>query len=174
MPWDINEPQNNTKLRLAPALLRTNFAAVEQGGVPFDYLSVSEQAGNPSRADNFGQIYSKESGGRTELFYQNDANPAVVKQLTGIQKTTSGTDYGMTTPFGLIINWGTVSITLPATTASVNFAIPFNNADIVISSQTHNSANAVDVYTYNINTTSFTLKGSASASLTYSYIAIGT
>lgn len=82
MTWDPSKPADNTKLRLAPGLIRVNWNAIEQGGVPYDKLQLQEQGGNPTRADNTGWLYSKEVSSQTELFYEDDRNPAKVIQIT--------------------------------------------------------------------------------------------
>lgn len=61
------------------------------------------------------------SSGFPELFFIN-ALKAV--QLTSLPVTTSGTDNGITTPWGLIFNAGSVA----SGTTTVTFAIPFASA----------------------------------------------
>lgn len=82
MTWDPSKPADNTKLRLAPGLIRVNWNAIEQGGVPYDKLQLQEQATNPTRANNTGWLYTKEISSQTELFYEDDRNPAKVIQLS--------------------------------------------------------------------------------------------
>lgn len=96
MTWDPSKPADNTKIRLAPGLIRVNWNAIEQGGVPYDMLQLQEQAGNPTRAANTGWLYSKEVSSQTECFYEDDRNPAKVIQITnnGGIGTTSQILYG--------------------------------------------------------------------------------
>lgn len=91
MTWDPSKPADTTKLRLAPGLIRVNWNALQQGGVPYVKLQLAEQGSNPTRADNTGWLYTKEVSSQTELFYEDDRNPAKVIQLTnngGIGVTT--------------------------------------------------------------------------------------
>jgi hypothetical protein len=82
MPWTPSKPADNEKIRNLGAVIRPNWAAIEQGEVPYDYLQLQEQGANPTRADNTGWLYSKEFDSQTELFYEDDRNPALVTQLT--------------------------------------------------------------------------------------------
>lgn len=82
MAWNKNLPADSTKLRLSAAIIRANWAAIEEGGVPFDYLQLSEQGSNPTRANDTGWLLGKQEDSQTELFYMDDRNPAVLTQLT--------------------------------------------------------------------------------------------
>ena len=82
MAWNKDQPQNSTKLRLSAAIIRANWAAIETGGVPYDYLKLSEQLADPTRVDDYGWLFTKEEDSQTELFYMDDRNPAVVTQIT--------------------------------------------------------------------------------------------
>lgn len=82
MTWDPSKPADNTKLRVAPGLERSNWNAIQQGGVPYVKLQLAEQGANPTRADNTGWIFTKEASSQTELYYEDDRNPAKIIQLT--------------------------------------------------------------------------------------------
>lgn len=82
MTWDPSKPADNTKLRLAPGLIRPNWNAIQQGNVPYVKIQLAEQGANPTRAVNTGWLYTKEAASQTELYYEDDRNPAKVIQLT--------------------------------------------------------------------------------------------
>lgn len=82
MVWNKTLPADSSPFRISAGLIRANWDAIETGGVPYDYLQLSEQVANPTRADNIGWLYTKESASQTELFYEDDRNPASVIQLT--------------------------------------------------------------------------------------------
>ena len=159
MTWDPSKPADNTKLRLAPGLIRTNWNAIEQGGVPYDYLQLQEQGANPTRADNTGWLYSKQgSSGQSELFYQDDSATAKVIQLTSVGGigNTNMIHYAQSISFNgvyqnnqtaMITAWGKTvqtggmaynGLNLPTMTSggtglySFTTASVFNNANVVI------------------------------------------
>jgi hypothetical protein len=56
-------------------LLRDNFAGIEEGLVPYDYLSLQVQASDPTPAASFGYLYSKDISSKGELHYiDEDSN----------------------------------------------------------------------------------------------------
>lgn len=135
MPWSASEPTDNTKIRLAPAVLRTNFAALETGGVPFDALQLQKQAGDPAAIADTGFVYSKDPGtGRTECYYEKDngavvpvtGSPTTIDVIRAATGAIIGKSYGVITGYGLTLNWGNYS--MPASGEAeqiVTFAIPF-------------------------------------------------
>ncbi len=83
MAWNKTLPADSSKLRLSAAIIRSNWDAIETGGVPYDYLQLSKQVINPTRADATGWLYTKDPGsGYSELYYEDDRNPAEVIRLT--------------------------------------------------------------------------------------------
>lgn len=83
MAWNKNLPENATKIRLDPSILQANWEAIETGGVPYDYLQLSSQSSDPTRADDTGWLYTKDPGdGIQELFYQDDQDTAKIIQMT--------------------------------------------------------------------------------------------
>lgn len=133
MVWDRSQPTDNTKLRLAPGVIRPNWDALETGGVPFDMLRLEEQAGNPTRVDNRGFIFAKQgSSGFTELYYLNDNNPADVTQLTSgavaqlvpTAPTLNANSGRVYLPGGLLMQWGNASFAAVAT-SSPTFSTAF-------------------------------------------------
>ena len=173
--WDATQPTDNTKLRLGPGLVRANWDALQAGECPFDALELVEQAASPpagiTPAAGFGFLYSFLSGGNTELFFVNGAS--TVSQLTNLQKTNVDTRYVITTPWNLIIAWGSRSVTSAGhsfTWQSVGNA--FSSAPFVIATVS-DSAGTTNVTTYNVTVTGASLKTSAAGPYTVYYIAIG-
>lgn len=83
MAWNKNLPADATKLRLSAGIIRSNWDAIETGLVPYAKLKLARQAANPTRQNNFGWIFTKNPGtGFSELYYEDDRNPASVIQLT--------------------------------------------------------------------------------------------
>lgn len=82
MAWDKNFPTDATKIRLDPAGVRGNWAALENGDVPYVKLRLTSTV-NPTRDNNYGWVFGKNPGtGVIELFYEDNQNPAKVTQLT--------------------------------------------------------------------------------------------
>ena len=82
MSWDPTRPLDSDKLRISAGLIRDNFQAIQDGEVPFDFISLSEQAVDPTRIENSGFIYTKEVNSQSELFYEDDRATPEIIQLT--------------------------------------------------------------------------------------------
>ena len=83
MTWNQSLPADASKLRLSAGLIRTNWKALEEGGVPFDSLRLQQQAVAPTRLAGHGWLFTANPGsGQTELFYEDDRNPGMSTQLT--------------------------------------------------------------------------------------------
>jgi hypothetical protein len=79
--------------------------------------------------------------GFAELFFQNGNN--VDKQLTGLTIVTVGTNYGVTTPWGLVLNWGVCNAN---GVGIVNtFAIPFPTNCLAVVATGGNAAQPTNV-----------------------------
>lgn len=175
MSWNTANPADNSSLRLLGQLIRPNWEALETGNVPFDALKLQEQAGNPTREDNFGFLFTKEDDSQTQLYYMDDENPATVVQLTGISWSKgSGNDYGITTPWGLIMNWGSVSST-GNTPKAITFKVPYSSAAMVHSvvvtavSDQGSSRGAV-VSSSSVTSTGFSVRSTNSGMTVYYYV----
>jgi len=130
MAWDVNSPANNVLLRLLPFSVRVHWSAIQNGLVPYSGLKLAEQGANPSQEDNFGKLFTKEVGGQTQLFYQDDTATPVVSQLTNSvissHAINGGNAYGFKTPFGLTLNWGNGLFPAgPTPSLSVTWEVPF-------------------------------------------------
>ena len=115
----------------------------------------------------------------SELFFETTRSVGanIVRQLTGIEVVTPGaggaTDYGITTPWGLVLNWGTYN-TLAGSIA-ITFAVPFVGVPVLTLGREDNvipTTKYVSYATGSVANTGFTAVGSA-AGFSGSYIAIG-
>lgn len=174
MAWDNTQPTDNTKLRLAPALIRANWDALETGGVPFDYLQLQEQATEYPGVHpaNTGFLYAKQSGTTTEAFFENDAG--TIKQLTGLQVAsqaiTGGTCYGITTPWGVKINWG--SGQCAGGLATVTFAVAFADTNYgFTATRGINAQDTTNINYYNEQATSINVR--SDGTINFKFVAIG-
>ena len=86
-------------------------------------LTLVSQSGDPGSVAGTGIFYTK--GSPAQAFFEN---AAAILQLTNLPIVVVGANSGLTTPFGLVINWG---IVVPSTTGtSVTFAVPFNGGGL--------------------------------------------
>lgn len=139
IPQVNDDPVNSQSQILANfGVLNTDFSVnhipLTAGGNKGRHTKVFFDApiADPDLAPNLASLYTKTftdpltAANSTELFFQNLANSTGVKQLTNvaITKTTPGgaTLYGFTTPWGLIINAGTVPAGIGA---SITFPVPY-------------------------------------------------
>lgn len=138
MAWNKNLPADNTKLRLAPGVIRDNNDALETGAVPFDAIQLQEQAASPpggiTPGASKGFFYGHPNNGQTEAFFVNSAS--IIRQLTGNGLSSGnvtasvqayGTMYGITLPSGIILNFGMVT-GQAAIPQAITFAVAMNNA----------------------------------------------
>lgn len=133
---------------------------------------------DPALLDPYVSLYTKTVAGDSELFFEkfdNGAAANLVQQMTNLVVTTVGTNNGVTTPFGLIINWGTGICV--AGVLTVTFAVPYTvgtAAFPVVSAYANSAANnnaVVDITTPPINT-QFVARTTQAAGQFY-YYAIG-
>jgi len=143
-------------------------------------VTINSVIADPGLADPKCSLYIKTVAGDSELFfekYDNTAAANLVQQMTNLVVVNPGlggaTDYGVTTPWGLIINWGTYN-TL-GTSLAINFAVAFVGTPIVTLGREDNVVPTTKYVSYRNGTVTnlgFTVIGSA-ASFAGSYIAIG-
>lgn len=106
------------------------------------------------------------SGTLSSLFFQNATQNL---GLTNLTLTTSGSNYGITTPWGLIINFGDVATSQAG--ALVTFAIPMNNAQYSMMVTPNSNTFSLTAQAGNLTATTVTVR--ASAAVTCWYLAIG-
>lgn len=99
------------------------------------------------------------------LFFKNAAK---LYQLTNLPVVTSGTNFGIITPWGFTINAGQIA----SGTLSVTFAIPFTNGMIYTAELTAKQGSPLTNYSIStINGTGFTLTTQVNSA--FYYLAIG-
>jgi len=90
---------------------------------------------DPNLSAPISSLYPKSNGTTNELFFQNGATSANVKQLTNlpiVTGTAGATGFGFVTPWGWIVNCGTVP---PGTSASILFQVPYAVGFITLTAQ---------------------------------------
>lgn len=99
--------------------------AAEDNG-KHNFCQFPEQGAAPATAVNEGALYTATGGsGGADLQFRRESNGAVL-EMTGLTVANVGTNYGITTPWGQIMNWG--SVLGAAGTVLVTFAVPFVGA----------------------------------------------
>jgi hypothetical protein len=163
MTWAPLQPTNSTKLRSAPGVIRTNWAAIEAGLVPFKNLRIVKLAvGNvPTSVANQGFLYGKQSNSNTELFYINDNSQIV--QLTRGGKIANTDIPLLTSGVSFDDSYFYKASNLIAARASVADDGTVNMADGITSANTGTGLYTITVdsgrlqtNTYQILTTAFT------------------
>lgn len=89
-------------------------------------------SGDPNLASPASSLYSKIITGVAQLFFQNGNAPQNVSQLTGLPVANSGTNYGIATPWGITINFGSANAANPG---SITFAKPMGASATIYTSQ---------------------------------------
>lgn len=124
------------------------------------------RAVDPTPAALESMVYSKDVSGVAELFFKNSAK---LDQLTGLPLVTSGTNYGVVTPWGLIINFGRSSANTGTTL--VTFAVPMvANALAITTGQTQFNG-ALKVITFTLTNATFSYSNAGGTD--FWYMAIG-
>ena len=114
-------------------------------------------------------LYANAVGGLSQLFFQNASQN---RQITGDLLVSSGTNYGFQTPWGIKINFGSVTVAANSS-ATITYAVPLTS---VLSLQaTTQSTNANNTCTVNnINGSTGTIYRVGSGTEACYYVAIGT
>jgi len=113
MPWNASKPADSDRIRLSAALIRENFDALELGTVPYDTLSLQNQASFPAlTAHNRIYGYTNVISGQVELLSVNPAGNTVF--------LTEGGKIGSTTQNAIFANVIATSFTLGTITNTQN------------------------------------------------------
>jgi hypothetical protein len=75
---------------------------------------------DPNFAANICSLYTKTVSGNPELFFQNDNTAVDIFQLTNLTVTNTGTNYSVTTPWGIKFQFG------QSATSPITFNSPFS------------------------------------------------
>lgn len=178
MAWDPAEPQDTTKLRNAPGVIRANWVAIEDADSTFQPVAlnltnrtVSGPSNDPTAISDAFVLYCKEDASGTPLLYGIDEN-SVVYQL--VNTFTAGANGSITFPGGIIMKWGTATVPPSSSTVAVTFAtaFPTNLFSVVVTPS--NSSGGNPWTTTSQSVTGFTISAGVSGSARpYQYIAIG-
>ena len=189
MTFNPNIPQAGDRPSGSQGQLLTNFAALNTvfavdhlafnavDGGEHQQVTLNSVVGDPGLADPKCSLYIKTIAGDSELSfekYDNTAAANLVQQMTNLAITTVGTNNGITTPWGLIINWGTYTSAVAASVA-VAFAVPYVGVPIVTLGREDNvipTTKYISYATGSVTNAGFTAVASGVA-FTGSYIAIG-
>ena len=133
MPYHPNIPLSTDNPTQSQADLLDNFGSIaSQFGTNHVPLTNGTQQGfhsqvwfaqplasDPGLSSPQSSVYTKTVAGLTQLFFQNGGLSSNVFQLTNLVITTTATNYGFVSPWGLTFNFGY------STVSTVVFAVPF-------------------------------------------------
>lgn len=190
MPYKNNIPQpSDSPATDSQADLLENFSQLDsQYGTAGDHVAFTAAADNgmhkkislngviadPNLPDPQASLYLKTIAGNSELFFENFDVGGVtnlVRQMTNLPSTIVGGARGIITPWGLIMNFGSVIINVAAT--PVVFPIAYPNSALTLTLSIGNTSTASQQAVFsNLITTGFTGYGSTNGLLVY-YFSIG-
>ena len=178
----VSQGQMQTNFNLANTYFSTDHiafnAASDQG--EHQQVTLNSPIADPGLADPKCSLYLKTVGLDSELFFEKFDNTAaanLVQQMTNLPVATAAgagwNSRGITTPWGIIINWGTYNTV--GTSVAITFAVTFVGTPIVTLGREDNVVPTTKYVSYRSGTVTnlgFTAVGS-SAGFAGSYIAIG-
>lgn len=176
MAYLVTEPTDNTKLRNLGVVIRPNWVAIEDGdatflpkAINFNNRTVSGPTNDPTAITNAFVMYSKEdSAGNAELFGINE-NSDIIQFTKGLPTFATPGEIFLTG--GIILKWGTVSIS--STSANLTYATAFpNNTLAVLLTQFENSFTTNPPIAFSYTATKFTHIKEGGTRL-YTYLALG-
>ena len=145
----VSQGQMLTNFNLTNTYFSTDHIALNAGADQGEHQQVTLNSviADPGLADPKCSLYIKTVAGDSELFFEkfdNGAAANLVQQMTNLTVTTVGTNYGITTPWGQIINWGrfTCNTADSVITYAVAFTAPAQSINLTCISDT-GSRNAV-------------------------------
>jgi transcriptional regulator of nitric oxide reductase len=143
MAYNRNIPQPNDFISKSQGQILGNFQTIDAGstggagdvGFSRNHITMTDgtNGGLHYRVDYFNAVtdpaivgfvaslYAK-TVSNVELFYRN---AAAIYQLTNLPVVSSGTSFGITTPWGLKLNWGRVASVTSAFATSIPFQVAF-------------------------------------------------
>lgn len=167
-PIEDNFTQLNTQFAVDHVAFNTGSA---NGNGHHKQVTFDAPPTPPSPTGTISAIYPKAVSAIQQLFFKNASTDY---QLTGLTISTSGSNRGLTTPWGIVINWGSANVGGggPTSGTSITFAVPFpSSADSCIATGANNNATHANVTVQNLSTSGVTLY-SANNNTVY-YFAIG-
>lgn len=158
--------QNFQAIDAAWNINHEDFNAANQG--KHIYVEMPNQGADPAGAATQMTLFSKLTGGNSQLFYKRDAE-GTSYQLTGTNPTAaaSGSTF---LPGGLLLKWG--NVVAAASPTSVSFASAFPTACFSVTVAINNNSPAFSATVNSVGTTGFDLY-TTKTGVTHFYIAIG-
>jgi len=130
---------------------------------------------DPNQTTPKSSIYLKTIAASSELFFQNDALAADVRQISGIVPSTSATGLGQLNAVkdisGVIHTWGRLIIPPgTSTTANLTWPIAYSNVAITLTPETITTE---IVASFDVIGTDFQIRRSGNNNLTVDVVAVG-
>lgn len=75
--WDKTRPSGSTAIQDSDQLLRDNFAGIEEGLVPYDYIRLETQGSAPSAVADHGLVYAADVSSKAELHFRDEDGDAI-------------------------------------------------------------------------------------------------
>jgi hypothetical protein len=183
MTYNPSIPGQNDLISASQSQIQTNFSQANTAfGIDHTAFDVALNQGkhkqstyveisDPTTVANELAVYSKDSGGVTQLFLRRENNGTVIQMSIGDPiASTNGSSF---LPGGVVIKWGQIDFS--AASKAVTFASAFPTAvfSITLAADTSTpSGNGIVSYT-SLSTSGFTAYQNGTGSLTAKYIAIG-
>lgn len=131
MAWDAAKPQTGTKLRNTSAVIRDNNAAIASADSSFtpEGLNLANRtplgvSNDPTAISDAYVLYCKEdANANAELFGRDGSGN--ISQLSDRRSSIASSGYAVIAP-GLLMQWGSESISGTSGTATVTFPIAFS------------------------------------------------
>ncbi len=184
MTFDASIPQATDLISQSQSQIQTNFSqsntAFGIDHTAFDVVSNQgkhkkstyvDQASNPSTSANEVALYTKNLSGASTLYLRKESNGTVV-QMSGPDPVVAASGLSFL-PGGIIIQWGTYTITNGNATVAVLFSSSFTTVySLVITG--NGSADSSRPYYTSLSASGFTGgRGGTAGTVNYTYIAIG-
>ncbi|MFQ5685093.1 MAG: hypothetical protein ACE5GV_00385 [Candidatus Scalindua sp.] len=185
MTFNASVPQSTDDPSVSQGQLLTNFTQLNtifgNNHITFDapsdngkhnFCQFPEQGAAPVTAANEGALYTKQSAASaTELFFRRESSGTELP-LTGLPVTTvvagGVTVNGITTPWGLVINWGSGS--LSGGTRAITWAVAYAGTPAITCTKLSTAVNNQPTISGESNVGA-TVNGAATDG--FSFIAIG-
>lgn len=183
-PFDISQVEINTnftQLNTIFGIDHVAFNALSNQGehkkVVFNAVLGADPALIYPKAQAYSKAVADGADNFAELFFESTkstgAGDDIVRQLTGLKATThavNGNHWGVSTPWGFILNWGRIS-TVAIGGTTVGFAIPMTTLHSIVASGHYNDGTKGNITTE--NETSANFKAYTSNTCAAYYFAIG-
>lgn len=132
MAWDATQPADATKIRNAASVIRDNNSAISTADSSFkpEGLNLANRtplavSNDPTAISDAYVLYCKEdSNSNAELFGRDGAGN--ISQLTDRRASIASSGYSVIAP-GLLMQWGTQSLSGTTATATITFPIAFSS-----------------------------------------------